>query len=329
MDLRMSWCSHRIHVEVDGWVRRLLALNPPIEIAAAKVRPNIPHFSCGVAAATAGFGCAHREAGVWRGCALQGLACLFALIGVLPTTAPAIVLDWNSVNWSAGALTESYDIDSSNPGDDITITITGNTSFFLSNMPNDTTTATGGQGAGQQSLEMRVNWSSDTQTITVAIDFHYAQGVDGVNFLLFDVDRLVSGGSGWRDLVTSIYGQYNGGTPIAPAITDSVANSVLGSGTNQSIRGDASSSGSSSAGNALIDFGTNIVDFLTFTYGNDPTAPNNPSEQFISLYDIEFTPRPIPEFHPGLAVVISCGFLTLWRLAQSRKAAIVAAAVEL
>ena len=47
----------------------------------------------------------------------------------------AVTLDWSAVTWTAGSLSNSYDIDPSNPGNDITIAMSGNTGNFNSGSP--------------------------------------------------------------------------------------------------------------------------------------------------------------------------------------------------
>ncbi|MEM6820600.1 MAG: hypothetical protein AAF558_01485, partial [Verrucomicrobiota bacterium] len=54
-----------------------------------------------------------------------------------------ITLDWNSVNWISGNTTQSFDIDPSNPGNDITITISTTGGGTLADPVNDSTLITG------------------------------------------------------------------------------------------------------------------------------------------------------------------------------------------
>jgi hypothetical protein len=232
------------------------------------------------------------------------LALLLSGVTLLPGSAQAIVLDWDSVNWSSGSLSQSFDIDASNPGNDITITITGDTSYFAQNV-NDTTDLTGGLSGSQQSLFMNMNYSSESQLITVSVSFNYANGVTGVGFTLFDIDKSSAGNdSGYTDKIV-LLGRSLTGTLVAPtSITPSTANETVGSGTNIYVRGTTGATDTTSDGNATYAFSSTITNF-TFTYGNDSSAPNNPGNQWIALHDITFTPK-VPEWHPGLIAALSC-----------------------
>src|SRR5436190_593234 len=45
-------------------------------------------------------------------------------------TSRAVTLDWDTVTWTAGSLSNSYDIDAARPGNDVTVTVSGNTTLF-------------------------------------------------------------------------------------------------------------------------------------------------------------------------------------------------------
>jgi hypothetical protein len=64
--------------------------------------------------------------------------CLFA------QTVPAVQLVWDTATWPAGALSNSFDIDPANTGNDLTITMTGDTARFTFSLisPNPFTPAT-------------------------------------------------------------------------------------------------------------------------------------------------------------------------------------------
>jgi len=229
------------------------------------------------------------------------LICGFTL---MPWSARAVVLDWDSINWSSGSLTQSFDIDASNPGNDVTITISGNTSFFAQNV-NDTTDLTGGLSPAQESLFMNMNYDTRSQSITVSVSFNYANGVTGVGFTIFDIDKSTAGNdSGYTDKIV-LLGKSTTGTLVAPTtITTSSANETVGSGTNIYVRGTAGATDTTGSGNATYAFSSTITNF-TFTYGNDSSAPSNPGNQWIALHDITFTPK-VPEWHPGLIAALSC-----------------------
>jgi len=241
---------------------------------------------------------------------LLPLSLLALALWLLPASAQAVVLDWDAVNYSSGSLSQSFDIDASNPGDDITITITGDTSYFAQNV-NDNSNLTGGLSPAQQSLFMNMNYSSESQSIRVTVTFHYAYGVENVSFSIFDIDEDDSNDRnvGYTDKI-ALLGKNLSGTLVAPTtITDSSDNEQVGTGTNRYVRGNDSASDSSSSGTASYTFsGTNAITEFTFTYGNDANSPNNPGNQWISLHDITYTPK-IPEWHPGLIASFACMML--------------------
>ena len=241
------------------------------------------------------------------------VALLVALI--CPGQVKAITLDWNSVDWTpTGTLTQSFDIDSGNAGNDITITITGNTSRFDSSSPNDTTDLTGGI-AGQESLFLYANqFKKASESFTITITFNYTLGVDNVDFTLFDIDRNSDGD--WIDQIRSIHGTF-GTTNNAATITGSANNTVAGSGTNQTITGNTDTASDSGSANALIDFGRALLTSVSFVYGNAP-GTDVQSQQWIGLSDIHFRPK-IPEVNPAWGGMIICGLAMGVRLRRRAK----------
>jgi len=240
---------------------------------------------------------------------------LFLLLLLLaPASAKAMVLDWSNVTWSAGSLTGSFDIDPDNPGNDVTVTITGSTGqFFNSTYPKITSDFTGGLGAGTDQLDLYVDYSNTSQSITVAVTFNYAGGVSDVNFILFDVDTGAVTGKGknperaFVDQITGIAAVATNDTLVAPTIT--VANSTYtqtsGSGTNQTITGQDVANDFSGQGSVTIDFGTNTISGFSFTYGEGPGSEKDPFAQGIGLYDVNYKPK-VPEYHPGLLSALMC-----------------------
>ena len=67
------------------------------------------------------------------GLSFMSFARRFFLILVLGSFVPhaqALILDWDGVTWTAGSLSNSYDIDPVRAGNDITVTVSGNTTLF-------------------------------------------------------------------------------------------------------------------------------------------------------------------------------------------------------
>ena len=231
---------------------------------------------------------------------------LVALLVVLCTLrAQATTLDWNSVNYTAGSLSESFEIDSNNTGNDITITITGNTSRFNSGYPDDTTYLQGGLGSSEESLRLYMNrFMSDSEFVTVTITFNYAAGVDHVNFSIFDIDRSNVSGNHFQDQIRNIRG-VGFGITNAVAITGSANNAVTSNNTvNAFVTGTAVSVDTSGTGNALFNFGNAKVTSVSFDYGNAPGTGID-IIQWVGVHDIRY--RPVPEVNPALAAMLVCG----------------------
>ncbi len=224
-----------------------------------------------------------------------------SVLCALGSSLAALSLDWDTVVWTAGSLSNEFDTDPFNAGNDIRIQITGNTAFNESGYPGELSDAHGLSPA-QQSLRLWYDWSSETQSVTVTITFLYAQGVSNVNFLLFDVDRIDNGRNPdyYRDQIRNINASFSNGTPFGPtAITPSNSSyiGVSGSDTNQVINANNPTDGipsSSGAANVKLDWGSQTLTRLTFTYINHPSVQADPVAQFINLHDIHYNPVPEP-----------------------------------
>jgi hypothetical protein len=237
--------------------------------------------------------------------------------GLLSSQARAVTLDWAGVDWTAENLSQSFDIDASNPGNDITITITGNTNRFNANYPDDRTDINGSAntgGTGQEGLQLYVNsFTNRSQSVTVTISFNYTDGAYA-SFSLWDVDY---GASQFQDFISNITGLTAGGATIgATSVTAGSAAVVAGSGTDITVTGTGAST-NDSAGTVLIDFSTQRVTQISFTYGNGSGAPNNPGQQAIALSPIAF--QPIPEAGTALGALACCGACILLARRRSRQ----------
>lgn len=239
------------------------------------------------------------------------LACLCT------SAAHAVTLDWDGVTWTAGSLSNPYDIDPLRAGNDVTVTISGNTPQLQPEIvaPNPmtpalTTNFQGGLGTAQNTLSLAVNFTDQTQFITVTVDFsaQYTLGVQNVSFTVFDVDFDNVAGSTYRDQLRNIVATSVDGTTLIPAIiTTSGSNSRTGSGLGQVVDGIASVSDTgptSGDGNVIISFGTTAIRSFTFTYGSGSATAADPTYQHIGIHDITFTP--VPEMNPTWTAVGSC-----------------------
>jgi len=245
-------------------------------------------------------------------------------------TSRAVSLQWGSEPWAPGSLSNSFDVDPANPGNDITVTVSGATGQLQPELvspypmtPVITSDLEGGFGPTNKSLCIAVDLANQSQKIVVTVDFsaQYAQGVTNVSFTIFDVDLGNSSGSTYQDQLSSITAlSIDGTTLIAPTITTSVNNTLSGTGLNQVVDGITSTSDtgpSSNSANVTISFGANAIKSFTFTYGSGSGTVADPTYQHIGLGDITFTP--VPEMNPTWGAVASCLVAAVLILRHSAK----------
>jgi hypothetical protein len=239
---------------------------------------------------------------------------LFALLlPLVATGVQAITLDWDTVTWAPGTLSHSYDVDPAKAGNDITVSISGDTAQFApkggSAIPAIMNIIEGGLSPVQNSLVLHLDLANQSQSVTVSVNFSalYTAGVTNVSFTLFDVDFS---SSAFQDQIRSIQAlSIDGITPIAPTITTSANNSPpTGSGLGQVVTGfiNTSDTGATSGdGNVTISFGANAIKSFTFVYGSGSNAPADPTTQGIALHDITFLAA-VPEINPAWSAIASC-----------------------
>jgi len=241
--------------------------------------------------------------------------------------AQAIVLDWNTVSWTSGSLSNSYDIDANNPGNDITITFSGNTADLRTDggtglqSPDISQTLHGGQIPVAPSLYWETILATSNNSITITISFSptYVNGAENVSFTLFDIDRKAPPK---QDQISSIFGLATDGiTQIAPTITNlGSAVSLTGIGLNQVLTGMAAapSTGAGSAdGNATISFNSPGIQSISFTFGN-PDFAQSPNSQFVSLFNISY----VPEAETVWVTIVICATaigLSSWQRARKSR----------
>lgn len=244
----------------------------------------------------------------------------FILIFILQCVAGhAAVLDWTNVTWTAGSLTNSYDVDATNPGNDITVGIGGTTAAFSGGTPLIDSTLPGGTNPADQSLRMQVDFANTAAQVTVTISFNYPALIDGVSFKIFDIGRS---GSNHQDQIRSILGS-DGTTDYAATITNvGSAMQLAGTGLSQTLTGisNAPPSGNgSSQGTATIGFGTNKINKVSFVYGNGPSTDVNPTAQQITLHDISFNAPVVPEVGAGIGAICLCVALGLFERRRQQR----------
>ena len=244
-------------------------------------------------------------------------------------TAHGVTLDWDAATWTPGSLSNSYNVDPANTGNDITVSVAAGGGAVLMNdtvtgfaSPTNNNTLAGGLSPVQNSLKISADLSSSTAFVTITIDFSawYPLGVQNLSFTLFDIDL---NGSSYRgqDEISSIVGT-NGATSFTPTITG-VGSSVTHfvSGSTHRLIGNADSvdtGAGSSNGNATISFGSNAVKTVTFRWQRGPDATGSAPPGYFSVHDINFTP--VPEINPAWAAAGLCGFGLLWRRKLKRRA---------
>lgn len=243
--------------------------------------------------------------------------CFAAMCG----SSSALTLNWGSEPWAAGSLQNSFDIDPARAGNDVTVTVSGNTGVLQPELvsPNPMTPVVaaafqGGAGAPQNSLCIATNFANQSQGIVVTVDFsaQYTQGVSNVSFTIFDVDFSSASGNNYQDQIRSIMAVGIDGSLIAPTITTSVNNVRSGTGLNQVVNGITSTvdtgPGSGNA-NVTISFGSAAIRSFTFTYGSGTGTVADPTYQHIGMSNVDFTP--VPEMNPAFAASLSCIAATL------------------
>src|SRR5437879_5627658 len=109
---------------------------------------------------------------------LRWILALFCTICAFAGTAPAALVDWSTQSWTPGSLSNSYDVDPSNPGNDVTITISGDTGQLQPSLasgnpqtPAITRAFDGGLGTSPKTLELALDLSNNSQFVTVTINF--------------------------------------------------------------------------------------------------------------------------------------------------------------
>jgi len=249
-------------------------------------------------------------------------------------SAQALVLDRSTNTWTPGTLSNSYDVDAGIPGNDITVTVSGNTAQLQPEIaspypptPAITTNFQGGLASPVSTLNLALDLTNQIEAVSVTVNFSnlYPQGVKNVSFQLFDVDFANSGGSNFQDQIRGISAlSIDGTTQIAPTITISPNNSLTGSGLSQVVTGSASTvdTGAGSGGaNVTIDFGSSWIQSFTFTYGSGSGTVADPTYEHIGIYNINFST--VPEADTTWATILICvsaaGIMSLQRAKKIRR----------
>jgi hypothetical protein len=243
----------------------------------------------------------------WRR-VLFALACGWTAL--LNQSAPAALVNWDVLTWTPGTLSNSYDVDPSNPGNDVTFTIDGTQPDFTNDQasgvltPAITSSLAGGLSPVQKSLELAANLRTNSKiTMTVMFSPLYTLGVTNVSFSIFDIDLETN-----KDRISTIYGIALNGSKVAATITFGSAISRTGTGLSQVLTGIAASPDTgpgSGAGTATISFGSTPIKGFAFSWSNSNGAP---FYQQIAIGDISFDV--VPEINPAVLALLVCGLAT-------------------
>jgi hypothetical protein len=236
---------------------------------------------------------------------LFALACGWTAL--LNQSAPAALVNWDVLTWTPGTLSNSYDVDPSNAGTDVTFTVSGTTNTFTNDTtsgvltPAITQSLAGGVSPVQKSLELAADLRTNSK-ITMAVTFSplYALVVKNVSFSLFDLDLETN-----KDRISSIYGVALDGAHVAPTIAYGSAITATGNGLGQTLTGTTASPDTgpgSGAGTATISFGSTPIKGFAFSWTNSNGAP---FYQEMAMGDISFDVI-VPEPNAAAVATLIC-----------------------
>jgi hypothetical protein len=254
---------------------------------------------------------------------------------LIGSNASAVILDWGNLpsgqSWVNGDLSNAFNVDATNPGNDITVSVASSGVPFSSGYPQNSQVIPGSMIASNDAFSLRLRTTgmvNSTNSITVTINFNYALGVNNVTFSLFDIDAVadLESNTGYIDNISAISATAVGGGLVALTATNAnnTVTTLAGSGTL-----GMTATGNVPAGNitdhsgdvTLSTDGTPITS-ITFTWNNP--GPDFFNGQIIALGNISFT-SVVPEVGSGLGALCLCGgVLPLWRRRPSPR--VVAAA---
>ncbi len=234
------------------------------------------------------------------------LAFICGWLALINQSATAALVNWDVLTWAPGSLSNSYNVDPGNPGNDVTVAVSRDVNRFRNDAatavmtPAITMSLAGGLSPVQHSLQMAANLQTQSRiTLTVNFSPQYLKGVANVSFSIFDIDLDTN-----KDRISGIYGIALDGSRVAPTITVGPAVTKLGAGVNQVLVGTSASpdTGPGSAnGNAMISFGSTPITGFTFIWSNSQGSEHY---QEIAIGDISFDV--VPEVNPGAAAALLC-----------------------
>ena len=245
--------------------------------------------------------------------------CAVALFVCKNLAHSAVLLDWDALTWTAGDLSNSYDLNGDGTTDvTVAITTSGNITWqngaqvgVTGNAPfTDVGTGNSGPGTGGTtgkllSLWMNVNGNANSFVrLTVTFSGIFAGGVQDVSLALHDIDQ-----GSYQDQIRTIRAINSVGTTVyATSVTNSgsISDSVTGSGANYRVTGNNGAADNNTAqGDATISFANQTITQFSFVYGNPTTLSGINSAQHIQIGDLFYTPT-VPEAGSGIFSAAIC-----------------------
>ena len=226
----------------------------------------------------------------FRAVTVRAMLALFACVVFLSLAKVALAdvttqLNWDTVTWPSGSLSQSYTIGSG----DVSVTFNqtgdtppGDTTAFISSTPAIDQNSTGGLPTQEDTLFIRIDYGvGSINQVPIIVDFTHPGGVSNVSFTMFDLDA-----DAWVDEVEVT--ATDGTSTFNPSsVVDSTSNDNAFDGTN-TVTGINNTDHTTDDGNATFTFNQSGITQVTILYRNAVTA-TDPAIQRIYLHDINFT----------------------------------------
>lgn len=284
--------------------------------------------------------CKTMLTGPFKGWMIGFRTLVVAGVGLLHVQAAE--LDWSSVTYPGGALSNTYDnVDGTNVDISFDFPSSGTPVGSNAGSPNPNT---GGFDGGSpeintdvttaDALYLELQFDPQTPRDYVTLNITFSEAVNEVSMTVFDIDF---GADDFQDLVI-IRGITSGGTVVAPTtLTDDPAfnDTSIGfpgdftgtifsdSATDADLQASSivglSANGTDDRAFGIWDFGSQELVGIQMVYTNSIAAPNNPDGQWVSLGNVFFTPV-IPEaetYWAGGALLLLLGLYEVRRRRRS------------
>lgn len=203
--------------------------------------------------------------------------CIVCMISIISLSGAA-VLNWNSVDWPAGALNQPYVVE----GVTCDLTFGGDTQYLLTNPPFSQDLPDDDHSYAVSGLWWGANFDTQAVNPAITLTIEFSQPVSAAAFELYDIDGVLSSGQ-WE---TTQVDAYLGIAPVAPVFVPgahvTVAGNILGS--DGFFDGEPGDAGNTAA--VGLVFG-DMIDTIVLTYQSNADANRG---QLIG--NIEFVPEP-------------------------------------